>query len=261
MRISKILRRIRAGKPARLAMLGHFLPPFVAYAASMGYDGIWLDLEHRTWDNREIQALLAFFHLYDIDCLLRPATRDKASLYRYLEDGATGLVVPHVSTANEARDLVRKVKFPPIGDRGINGIGLEANFGVDIDEGLDSLIDHALRETFLIVQCETPEALANLEDIAAVEGVDGFFVGPADLAARMAHEPKERQVRYERALDNLAAVCRSYNRCWGTLAKSSGDLKNLRKQGAQLLVWGVDTSIMRDGLSLSSKDLIAAMRD
>ncbi len=97
MRNSKILAKIRAGKPARLAMMGHFIPIFVAHAANLGYDGIWLDLEHRAMDSREVQAMLAFFHLYDIDCMVRVPTREKGQLYRYLEDGATGLMIPHVS--------------------------------------------------------------------------------------------------------------------------------------------------------------------
>lgn len=94
MRKSKILAKVRAGQPARLAMMGYFIPAFVAYAAKLGFDGIWLDMEHHNFDDREVQSILAFFHLYDIDCLVRPPTREKARLYRYLEDGATGLIIP-----------------------------------------------------------------------------------------------------------------------------------------------------------------------
>src|SRR5688500_10925953 len=160
MRKSKILAKIRAGKAAKIAMMGHFLPPFVAFAANLGYDGIWFDLEHRAMDSREIQAMLAFFHLYDIDCMLRTPTREKGQLYRYLEDGATGLMVPHVSDVESARDLVQRVKFPPLGDRGLEGRGLETNFGLDIPGTRDPLVEHALRETFLFLQIETPQGLA-----------------------------------------------------------------------------------------------------
>ena len=93
-------------------MLGYFLPPFIAHASHLGYDGIWLDLEHRPMDSREVQALLGFFHLYNIDCIVRTPTREKGQLYRYLEDGAAGLIVPHVSDVESARDLVARVKFP-----------------------------------------------------------------------------------------------------------------------------------------------------
>lgn len=255
MRKSKILAQIRAGKPARIAMLGHFLPPFIAYAADAGYDGIWLDLEHRAFDHREVQAILAFFHLYDIDCLLRPATRDKASLYRYLEDGAAGLVVPHVSTVEEAADLVRKVKYPPVGDRGVNGIALEAHFGLDIPHSRDALIEHALQETFLIVQIETPEGARKMREIAQIPGVDGFFVGPEDLKARMRHEAPENQQAYELTLEQLAAICANSGKVWGTMAKSADELRALYHQGAQLLVWGIDVSLLREGLAQCGRDL------
>lgn len=72
--------------------------------------------------------MLANFHLADIDCLLRAPTLEKTRLYRYLEDGATGLMIPHVSTAEKAKSLVESVEFPPIGDRGIDGAGLDSDF-------------------------------------------------------------------------------------------------------------------------------------
>ena len=118
MRKSKTLARIRNGEPVRICSLGHFIPAYAQYAARAGFDCIWLDLEHRAMNDREVQALLAFFHKFDIDCMLRPSTLEKARLYRYLEDGATGLMIPHVSTSEKARLLVDACKFPPLGDRG-----------------------------------------------------------------------------------------------------------------------------------------------
>lgn len=73
---------------------------------------------------REVEALLAFSHLFDIDIMLRPPTLEKTRLYRYLEDGAAGLMIPHVSTAGKAKMLVDAVKFPPLGDRGLDNAGL-----------------------------------------------------------------------------------------------------------------------------------------
>ena len=67
-------------------------------------------------------------HLHDIDMMVRPSTLEKTKLYRYLEDGAAGLMIPHVSDAEKARALVNAVKFPPLGDRGIDAAGLDSNF-------------------------------------------------------------------------------------------------------------------------------------
>ncbi len=111
MRKSKTLAKIRAGEVARFCCLGHFIPAYIRHAAHFGYDCIWLDLEHRCIDDREVQALLAFFHLFDIDCMLRAPTFEKTRLYRYLEDGATGLMIPHVSTPEKAATLADSVSL------------------------------------------------------------------------------------------------------------------------------------------------------
>ncbi|MBZ0295960.1 MAG: 4-hydroxy-2-oxovalerate aldolase [Anaerolineae bacterium] len=253
MRNSKILAKIRAGQPARLAMMGHFIPPFVAYAAHCGYDGIWIDNEHRAFDGREMQALLALCHLYDIDGLVRPATRDKAPLYRYLEDGAVGLLVPHVSTPEEAEDLVRKVKFPPVGDRGVHGGGLEANYGLDTAGGRDALVQHALRETMLVIQVETPLAVSNVDALAAVPGVDGLYIGPADLGIRMALESEPQP--YDETMKVVAEACQKYGKFWGTLPRSLAELEQQQALGAQLLAWGQDSIMILEGLRRYSADL------
>jgi 4-hydroxy-2-oxoheptanedioate aldolase len=255
MRPSKILGKIRAGQPARIAMLGHFIPPFIAYAASLGYDGIWLDLEHRAMDSREIQALLAYFHLYNIDCMLRTPTREKGQLYRYLEDGATGLIVPHVSDVESARELVQKVKFPPVGDRGLEGRGLESNFGLDIPNTRDPLVEHALRETFLIVQIETPQGLAAAEEMAALPGIDGLYIGPQDLRIRMQHVPENERYTTQAAAERVADICKRHNKAWGSLASTTQELSQHHALGSQLLVWGLDSRIIMDGLTRSSQEL------
>jgi 2-keto-3-deoxy-L-rhamnonate aldolase RhmA len=252
MRKSKILAKVRGGQMARLAMMGYFLPPFVAFAAKLGFDGIWLDMEHHNFDDREVQALMAFFHLYDIDCVVRPPTREKARLYRYLEDGATGLVIPHVNDAASARDLVQSVKFPPVGDRGIQGRGLEANFGLDSKE---SLVENALRETFMLVQIETPGALAQAETMAAIPGVDGLYVGPSDLGLRLKLLPEDDQIHVNKAIDQVSQICRQQGKMWGSLAASEDDLILQRDLGSQFVVWGVDARILLAGLTAAKNDL------
>jgi 2-keto-3-deoxy-L-rhamnonate aldolase RhmA len=262
MRNSKVLARIRAGKAVRLAQMGYFVPAFVATCAHNGYDGIWLDLEHRAMDSREVQALLAFFHLYDIDCILRVGSRDKTQITRYLEDGAAGLIIPQVADAKEARDLVNKAKFPPVGDRGIEGGGLETNFGLDLlKTGRGALVDHALRETFLMLQIESPSALAQAEDMAAVPGVDALFFGPSDFSIRVKHEPEAARVSDETAMRQVAAACQKHGIAWGTMPQTADDLNLHKALGANIYVWGSDVRIIRSGLSQAYHDLTALLGD
>ncbi len=125
MRKSKVLTKLRSSGFVRMAGLGHYLPFYIRYAAHFKYDGLWFDLEHRAMDSREVQSILAMCRQHDIDCMVRPPTLERTRLYRYLEDGATGFMIPFMSTAEIARHVVDCTKFPPLGNRGIDGAGLD----------------------------------------------------------------------------------------------------------------------------------------
>lgn len=250
MRKSKTLEKLRAGQPVRMCSLGHFVPAYVRHAAHFGYDCIWLDLEHRTMTDREIQALLAYFHLADIDCMLRAPTLEKTRLYRYLEDGATGLMIPHVSTAEKAKMLVAAVKFPPIGDRGIDGAGLDSDF---LLQGGEDYTDAANRETFLVVQIETPEAVENVDEIAAVDGVDGMFVGPGDLGLRIRTSALDLTV--DQAMQRTAAAAKKHGKAWGCPAATPERVRELRELGAQLIAYGGDFDAFMEMLKNRSSQL------
>jgi 4-hydroxy-2-oxoheptanedioate aldolase len=230
MRKSKTLARLRAGGSVRVCVLGHYIPAYVAHAARAGYDCIWLDLEHRALNIHQIQALLAFSHLYDIDIVLRSPTLEKTGLYRYLEDGATGLMIPHVSTPDKARALVDAVKFPPLGDRGIDNAGLDADF---LLHDPDTYIEWANNETFLVAQIETPEAVRNADAIAATPGVDVLFVGPGDLGLRLR---QTREMTLDEAWDIVAAACKKHGKAFGGPAIPAGELEKRHAQGARFLV-------------------------
>jgi 2-keto-3-deoxy-L-rhamnonate aldolase RhmA len=259
MRKSKILAKLRAGKPARMTMMGYFLPSFVTMSAAQGFDGIWLDLEHNPMDSREVQSLLAFFHLYDIDAMIRPATREKAQLYRYLEDGATGFMIPHVNDVQTVEDLVRAVKFPPIGDRGLAGNGLEANFMLDLPGTRDPLVEHARQETFLFVQLETLPALAAMAQMAQVPGLDGLYVGPADLRLRLNLLPEAERRSIPAVLKDVAAVCQANGKPWGCLPATLDDLRLHIELGSQLLVWGVDLRMLKAGINTAAQEMDEAI--
>ncbi|MBP87217.1 MAG: 4-hydroxy-2-oxovalerate aldolase [Planctomycetaceae bacterium] len=256
MRKSKTLAKLRANQPVRMCALGHFIPAYIRHAAHYGFDCIWLDLEHRAMSDREVQALLAYFHLFDIDCMLRAPTLEKTRLYRYLEDGATGLMIPHVSTAEKAQMLVDAVKFPPIGDRGLDGAGLDSDF---ILAGGDDYVEAANRETFLVVQIETPEAVANIDEIAAVQGVDGLFIGPGDLGLRIRRTKTE--LTLESAVEQVAASAKRHGKAWGCPAPAVKRARELRDQGAQLINYGGDFRAFMKMLENSAADLNAVYGD
>lgn len=242
MRKSKTLQRIRNGEVIRTCVLGHYIPAYICHAARAGYDCLWLDLEHRALTTREVEALLAFSHLYDIDIMLRPPTLEKTRLYRYLEDGAAGLLIPHVSTVDKAAMLVDAVKFPPVGDRGLDNAGLDADFHI---HDADEYAAWANQETFLCVQIETPEAVRNVDAIAAQQGVDMLFVGPGDLGLRLR---QTGEMSLEHAWEAVANACRRHGKAFGGPTLSDDEMKLRHSQGAQLLVCSSEFSSWSNAL-------------
>jgi len=236
MRTSRTLTKLRAGKTARVCSLGHFNPAYIRHAAHFGFDAIWLDLEHRTMTDREVQALLAYFHLSDIDCMLRAPTLEPTRLYRYLEDGAAGLMIPHVSTPEKAASIVQATRFPPLGNRGLDGAGLDCDFMLAADP---DYTEDANRETFIVVQIETMQAVENVDEIASIPGIDVLFVGPADLGLRRKHEP-DTAPEIEAMIERVAAAAAENGKAWGIPAANLEQLEKRHAQGARFLASGGD---------------------
>ncbi len=243
MRKSKVLAKWRSNRFARFCAMGHVLPFFIRYAAHYKYDGIWLDLEHRNLDNREVQHLQALCHLYDIDCMIRPPTVQRGRLYRYLEDGASGLMIPFVSDAEMARQIVSATKYPPLGNRGLDGAGLDCSFGGDSWRPGSTYIADANRETFIVAQIETPAAVANAEEIAAVPGIDALFVGPSDLGLRLDADPAI-EMDVDEAVALVAAAADKHNKVWARTASSINEVDKYRRQGAKMVPHGGDFALI-----------------
>ena len=246
MRRSKILAKIRAGKVARVCSTGSPIAMYPSLAAHFHYDGIWIDGEHRAWEPREADAMLAQHHAVDIDCLWRPPTKEKNALYRLLEDGATGLMIPHVSTPEQARALVQAIKFPPLGDRGFCGGGRDASYWVGKP---DDYTTQANRETFLTVQIETPEALENAEAIAEVPGVDVLFLGPGDMSLRLGCTAAVTDSQMLEVQRKIAAAARKHGKTWGRPVGTADDARVIIEFGAQLVAFGSDFGGLHKHLS------------
>jgi len=247
MRKSRMLEKFRSGRFARVCSMGHVLPFFVRYAAHYNYDGIWLDMEHRAMEQREAQMLIALCRYNNIDCMVRPPTLERTKLYRYLEDGATGFLMPLVSDPQTAADIVQAVKFPPIGNRGMDGAGLDGDYGLDVFFPGNTYNADANRETFIVIQIETPTAVANVEEIASIPGIDGLFVGPADLGLRIGVGVSAGALKVNltlnQSIERVAQVAKKYNKAWGITANSPEDITRFRAMGAQLVPWGGDFAL------------------
>lgn len=245
MRPSKIRQKLRDGGVVRIANTGHYLPYFPHMAAHFGYDGIWVDAEHRAWDPREIGAMIAQHHLADIDCVWRTPTVEKSGIARLLEDGATAVMIPHVNTVERAAHLAESAKFPPLGDRGLDGAAHDAGYWVKKSPDYVKL---ANEETLLILQIETPLAVSNIEAIAALPGVDLIFVGPGDLSLRLGCKPSVFDPVLRPHVEAVAAACARHGKPWGMPAGTEEEIREVVKMGCRFVAHGSEFWAMHAGL-------------
>jgi 4-hydroxy-2-oxoheptanedioate aldolase len=180
-----------------------------AYSAELvagsGFDWLLLDTEHSPGGIDSVLSQLQAVAPYDVSAIVRPDTNDTVLIKRYLDIGAQTLLIPYVQTAEEAAKAVAAMRYPPGGVRGVGGTTRATRFG-----RVKGYVEHCEEELCLLVQIETGEALARLEQIAAVPGVDGVFIGPNDLAASLGHtgRPGHPEViaAVEDALRRLKAI-------------------------------------------------------
>jgi len=182
---------------SRQLQIGLWLGLADPYAAELcagsGFDWLLIDGEHAPNDLLTILATLQAVDVYPSQPVVRIPHGDPALIKQILEVGATTLLVPMVESAAQARELVRAMRYPPHGQRGVgSGLARSSRW-----TRYKNYLQEANERVCLLVQVETVAALAQIEEIAAVDGVDGLFIGPADLAASMGHlgEPTHPQVR------------------------------------------------------------------
>lgn len=227
-----------------LPQIGLWLGLGDAYAAevcaSAGFDWLLIDAEHGPNDLRSILATLQCIAAYPGHPVVRLPVGDTALIKQVLETGALSLMVPMVESAEQARSLVSAMRYPPLGIRGVGcGLARSSRWGADT-----LYLSQANERVCLLVQVETVGALANVEQIAAVDGVDGVFFGPADLSASMGliGQPGHPEVvgAIEQAIDTVVAA----GKAAGVLSTDRALAHRYIKRGARFVAIGVDATLL-----------------
>jgi 4-hydroxy-2-oxoheptanedioate aldolase len=211
--------------------------------ATAGFDWFLIDGEHAPNDLRTILAQLQTLAAFPVEPVVRPPIGEAWIIKQLLDAGARSLLVPMVDTAEQARDLVSMTRYPPHGIRGVGArMARASQFGARSD-----YIAKAKDEMCLLVQVETAAALGQIEAIAAVEGVDGIFVGPSDLAASMGHtgNPAHPEVRaaVEDALRRISAAGKPA----GIVSFNADDTQRFIDLDTMFVAVGADAAILADG--------------
>jgi len=207
--------------------------------AHSGFDWVLLDTEHSPNELPGLVTQLQAMGRGTAAPVVRAAWNDAVLIKRILDIGVQSILLPYVQTADEARKAVAAVRYPPRGVRGVSASSRASQFG-----RIKDYFAHADDEICLLVQVETAAALEQLEPIAAVDGIDGVFIGPADLSASLGHLGNARHPQVQRALEDAGRRLRDLGKAAGILTAVEEDARRYIEWGYTFVAVGVDTALL-----------------
>lgn len=211
--------------------------------AGCGFDWLLLDAEHAPNDVRSVLDQLRAVAPYPVHPVVRPVQADVALVKQYLDVGAQTLLIPMVDTPEQAALMVRAMRYAPEGIRGMGAALARASRWNQVEDYLN----RANGEMCLLVQAETPLAMQNLQAIAATDGVDGVFFGPADLSAAMGYRGQASHPAVQRAILEGIATVRAAGKAAGILMADRQLAQSYLDAGALFVAVGVDTTLLVRG--------------
>ena len=241
-----ILEKFRRGEPS-LGIISHLLSaPAIEVLAYTGMDYVLIDLEHSPIGAEHAARLVGVAQGAGLAPLVRVDGIERSPILKMLDAGAAGLVVPQLETVEQARELVSYAKFPPLGNRGYcptrdGGWGS----GSCYERGMDGYMAEANASTLLIPQCETAGCLEHIEEIAAVEGVDGIFIGPFDLSIALGIPGQFGDPLLTEGIERVRRACAAAGKLCIMYAGSGEAAKRYFDQGFPSVAAGLDIEVLK----------------
>ena len=229
------------GHPAVTEILGDARP-----------DWVLIDTEHAPIELPGVMEQLRVLERSGVAALVRPAWNDAVIFKRLLDSGAQTLLVPYVQSADEARRAVAATRYPPDGNRGVAVVHRANRYG-----RVEDYAKRAASEICVLVQIETRAAADRLEEIAAVDGVDGVFIGPSDLAAALGHLGNNRHPEVRAAIEQLGARAMKAGTPIGILATVETDAKAFFEMGFTFVAVASDLGLLRK----ATDDVVGRFRE
>lgn len=225
-------------------------PAMVEMAGHLGFDLVVIDTEHGTADNTELETHLRAADSAGIPVLVRTGANDPLSTLRALDAGATGVIVPHVASADEAQQAVRHAHYPPIGSR---GLAVSTRAGRHGTVPLHQHLADATTNTIVVAQIEDKDAATRAAQIADVPGLNAVWIGPSDLSLSMGLPGRMDHPEVVAAVDQIAAdVIASTDCALCVLVDTPEEAASWRERGARIVLFNSTTMLansMREILS------------
>jgi 4-hydroxy-2-oxoheptanedioate aldolase len=239
---NRFKRALQAGRP-QIGLWSSLSSNYtVEVIAGAGFDWILLDSEHSPNDLENLLTQLQAAAPYPTHSVVRVPWNDMVTIKRVLDIGAQSLLVPYVSTRAEAQGAVSYTRYPPSGQRGVAGTTRATRFG-----RVKDYAKRAHQEICLLVQVETQAALDNIEAICAVDGIDGVFIGPADLHASLGYTGEIANPKVKPLIDDAIRRIRKAGKAPGILTPNEADARHWLDCGALFVAVGADVGILARG--------------
>jgi 4-hydroxy-2-oxoheptanedioate aldolase len=239
---NRFKRALRAGR-SQIGLWSSLSSSYtVEVIAGAGFDWIMIDTEHSPTDLESVLSQLQAAAPYDSTAVVRLPWNDMVTVKRYLDIGVQTLLIPQVTSAGEARNAVAYTRYPPEGVRGVAGATRATRFG-----RVKDYFKKAVGEICVLVQIESGEGLRNLEEIAMVEGIDGVFVGPADLHASLGYPGERANAEVMLRIDDAIVRLVKCGKAAGILADGEETARRWLALGALFVAVGSDVGLLARG--------------
>lgn len=236
------------GELCRVFCIGRFIDSVVIdmFALAGEFDGFWIDVEHigMTW--REIQLATVTARANGFDNIVRLAPTGYSAVTQCLEAGGGGVMAAQINSAEHAAEFIKWTKFAPRGVRGMNTQGRDANY-THLDQ--KTYAEKADREHLIAIQIETLSAVEEAEQIAALDGCDLVFLGPADLSQSLGVKGDKHHAKVWEVYEHVAKACKKYNKPWGTVCPDQAFSDRCYDLGSRFLSFGGDMLAMKAGIA------------
>jgi len=241
------MKKLKARLRNKEAVIGCWLNLGSAVTAEIvalaGFDWVLIDLEHGAGGEQDVIAQLQAISATPTAALVRVESHDKRRIHRVLDMGAEGVICPHIDDALQARDAVDGIRYPPHGSRGVAKMVRATGFGKDFNAYYAQSNDDILG----VMQVESPEALLHLDEIAAMDGVDVLFIGPADLSMSLGIFGQFDHPLFVDAVNATVAAAERAGKATGILLFNPDDYARYFELGIRMIACGADATFVAEG--------------
>jgi 2-keto-3-deoxy-L-rhamnonate aldolase RhmA len=251
--VTSIKQRLKNNQLVLGTFVSELRNPNVAYLlAQCGFDFFIFDNEHGAFSHETVSDMIAASRGAGIDVIVRVPEIRRETILKPLDSGAAGLLVPQVNTAEQAAEIIQHAKYPPWGNR---GAAMRRAHNRYAHGEPAPFLKQANENTFIAVQAETTEAIANVDAIAAVEGIDAVFCGPFDLSISLGIPGDVNHPREVEAVDKMVEACRRHGKASGILMFEPGHLKPWIDKGMRFIAYSSDVNMLADAASAALTEL------